>query len=187
MDNEDQDMLSNNAQDLKDAIVQKAADEILQTDDDLSALIAKEVRARLDKIFIERAEAQIEAAIDEAVKEAFEREYQRITAWGEPEGEKTSIRKELEKTVSSYWSARVNPQSGKTTDSTYSSVTRAEYLMTQICAEDFSEAMKQGALSVTGSLKDGLRGHIAKQMDQLLDSLFHVKSLQDQGKVEKPY
>lgn len=180
-------MLNINEHDIKAAIVQKAADEILRQDDDLTAMIHKEVRSRLDKIFIDHAEAQIQAAIDTAVNGAFEREYQRVTNWGEAEGPKTSIRKELEKTVDGYWGARVDSRTGKPTDSTYNSVTRAEYLMTQICAQDFSDAMKQSATNVTGALKDGLRNQLAKQMDSMLEGLFRVKSLQDQGKVEKPY
>lgn len=51
----------------------------------------------------------------------------------------------------------------------------------------FSAAMKQSALNVTGALKDGLRNQIGQQMDVLLNDLFRIKSLQDQGKVEKPY
>jgi hypothetical protein len=180
-------MLNINEDDLKAAIVQKAADEILRQDDDLTAMIHKEVRSRLDKIFIDRAEAQIQAAIDTAVNGAFEREYQRVTSWGETEGPKTSIRKELEKSVESYWGAKVDPRSGKATDSSYNSVTRAEYLMTQICAEDFSDAMRKNVLNVTGALKDGLRNQLAKHMDSMLDELFRIKSLQDQGKVKKPY
>lgn len=180
-------MLNINEDDLKAAIVQQAADKILRQDDDLTAMIHKEVRSRLDKIFIDRAEAQIQAAIDTAVNGAFEREYQRVTQWGEPTGPKTTIRDELEKTVSGYWSAKVDAKTGKPSTSDYSSVTRAEYLMTQICANDFSEAMKQSATNVTGALKDGLRNQLAKQMDCMLEGLFRVKSLQDQGKVEKPY
>lgn len=180
-------MLNINEEDLKAAIAQKAADEILQQDHDLSAMIQKEVKSRLDKIFVERANAQIQAAIDAAVNGAFEREYQRVTHWGEPTGPKTTIRAELEKTVDGYWSARVDPRTGKPTESTCSSVTRAEYLMTQICAEDFSETMKQSVQNVTGALKDGLRNQLAKQMDTMLNELFRIKSLQDQGKVEKPY
>ncbi|MDQ4680748.1 hypothetical protein, partial [Stenotrophomonas maltophilia group sp. RNC7] len=72
-------------------------------------------------------------------------------------------------------------------DSDYNAVTRAEYLMTQICAQDFSEGMKQSVLSVTGALKDGLRAQLAAHMDKMLDELFCIKSLQDQGKVEKPW
>lgn len=180
-------MLNINEQDLKDAIVQKAADEILRQDDDLSEMIRQEVKKRLDAIFADRAEAQIQAEIDSAIQAGFEREYHRVTAWGEPDGPSTSIRKELEKLVSGFWSTKVDSKSGKPTDSSYSSVTRAEYLMTQICAKDFSDEMKTHALNVTGALKDGLRAQLAKSMDAMLDSLFHVKSLQDQGKVEKPW
>ena len=179
-------MLNINEDDLKAAIVTKAAEELLRDSDDLSSLVSTEIKARLDKIFQNQAEMQIRHEVDAAIKAGFEREYQRINSWGEPRGEKTSIRKELEKLVDGYWSYRVD-RNGKPTDSSYNSMTRAEYLMTEICAKDFSEAMKQSALNVTGALKDGLRAQIAKQMDALLNDLFHVKSLQDQGKVEKPY
>lgn len=180
-------MLNINEDDLKAAIVAKATDEILSDSDELEVLIKKEVKARLDRIFVDRAEAQIQAAIDAAVSNSFEREYRRVSSFGEPEGSPTSIRKELEKTVSGYWSSMVDARTGKATDSNYNAVTRAEYLMTTICAEDFSDAMKQSALNVTGALKDGMRNQIGKQMDVILNELFRVKSLQDQGKVEKPY
>lgn len=179
-------MLNINEEDLKAAIVSKAADEILSHDSDLSGLIAKEVKSRLDKIFAERAMAQVEKAIDDTVHNCFEREYQRVTSWGQPEGEPTTIRKELEKTITGYWSAKVDPRTGKVGGG-YNSVTRAEYLMTQICAEDFSKHMKDSAVNVAGHLKDGLRNQMGKVMDDILGELFHVKSLQDQGKVEKPY
>lgn len=180
-------MLKINEEDLKNAIVQQASDQILQDSDDLSGLIGKEVRARLDKIFVDRANDQIQAAIDAAVSNSFEREYRRVTQFGEPEGQPTTIRKELEKTVGNYWSAKVDSRTGKSTDSSFNAVTRAEYLMTQVCAEDFTAGLKNSVLSVTGALKDGLRNQLAKQMDGMLDELFRIKSLQDQGKVEKPY
>lgn len=180
-------MLNINENDLKAAIVERATDEILRQDDDLSSLIAAEVKKRLDAIFVARAEAQIQAAIDEAIQSGFEREYQRVNPWGTPEGEKTSIRKELEKTINGYWSAKVDSRTGKAGGSDYNAVTRAEYLMTQICAKDFSDEMKGHALNITGALKDGLRTQLAKHMDGMLNDLFRVKSLQDQGKVEKPW
>lgn len=179
-------MLNINEEDLKAAIVTRAAEDLVN-DEHLSGLVAKEVKARVDKIFIDRAEAQIAAAIDDAIKAGFEREYQRVSPWGEPTGPKTSIQKELDKLVSGYWNARVDTH-GKPTENSYgTSMTRAEFLMTKICAQDFSEAMKQSALNVTGALKDGLRNQMAKHMDDLLGELFRVRSLQDQGKVEKPY
>jgi len=180
-------MLNINEEDLKNAIVEKAAETILNDSCELSELIAKEVKSRVDAIFKDRADAQLNAAVDAAIVNGFDLEYQRINNWGQPEGPKTTIRKQLDKIVSSYWSERVEPRTGKPTDSSYTFTTRAEYLMTQICAKDFSENLKDAALSVTGGLKDGLRIQLAKQMDSMLDGLFHVKSLQDQGKVQKPY
>lgn len=180
-------MLSINEEDLKSAIVAKAADEILRHDDDLSEMVRREVKARVDKIFADRAAQQIQEEIDAAVANSFEKEYRRVTAFGEPEGQPTTIRKELEKTVSLYWSAKVDPRTGKTATSDYNSVTRAEYLMTQVCAEDFTAGLKSSVLTVTGALKDGLRNQLARHMDGMLDELFRIKSLQDQGRVEKPY
>lgn len=180
-------MLNINEEDLKKAIVEKATDELLERDDDLYDMVGKEVRRRLDKIFADNAEKQILAAINEAIQGSFDREYQRVTTFGEAEGPKTTIRKELQKTVDAYWSLRVDKRNGQPSTSSYDTVTRAEFLMTQVCAKDFTETMKQAALSVTGALKDGFRVQIAHHMDELLDSLFRVKSLQDQGKVEKPY
>ena len=180
-------MLNINEDDLKAAIVQTAVDEILRQDHDLSEMLRNEVKSRIDKIFVDRAQAQIESMINDAIKESFNHEYQRVTQWGEPNGPKTTLRNELEKTVSGYWTAKVEPKTGRLATSDYNTVTRAEYLMTQICAEDFSATMKQSVQNVTGELKDGLRNQLAQQMDAMLNELFRIKSLQDQGKVEKPY
>lgn len=180
-------MLNINEDDLKAAIVAKASDEILRNDEDLSQIISREVKARIDKIFAERAQVQIEAAIASAIENSFDREYQRVTAWGEPQGPKTTIRAELLSTVSAYWSAQVDPRSGEPSTGYGDKITRAEWLMTQVCAEDFSTGLKNSVLSVTGALKDGLRVQLAAHMDKMLSDLFHIKSLQDQGKVEKPW
>lgn len=180
-------MLNINEDDLKTAIVAKVSDELLRDGDDLSGLVAVDLKKRIDKIFNERVTDQIETAINETINGSFEREYRRVNSWGEQEGPSTTIRKELEKTVNAYWSAKVDPRTGKPSGSDYNSVTRAEYLMTQVCAEDFTKEMKQSMSNVTGALKDGMRVQLAKQMDMMLDGLFHIKSLQDQGKVEKPY
>ena len=179
-------MLNINEEDLKNAIVEKAADELLKHNDDLSAMVNKEVQRRIEKIFVDRADAQIAAAVDAAVQKGFDVEYQRVNNWGQPEGEKTTIRAQLDKLIGGYWTTKVDSRTGKPGDS-YNSTTRAEYLMTQICAENFSEEMKKHATNIAGHLKDGLRGQLASVMDNMLNDLFHVKSLQDQGKVTKPY
>lgn len=180
-------MLNINEDALKTAIVAQVADQLLREDDDLSSMVASEVKKRIDKIFDERVKSQIQTAIDETITGSFEREYRRVNQWGDQEGPATTLRKELETTVTSYWNAKVNPSNGEKSTSDYNAVTRAQWLMTKICAEDFSKHMQQAAANVTGALKDGLRNQLAQQMDQMLAGLFSVKSLQDQGKVEKPY
>lgn len=180
-------MLNINEEEIKKAIIEQAADQILSNDSDLSHMVAKEVKARIDNIFVGRVEAQIEAMIDEAIKESFNHEYQKVTQWGEPTGPRTTIRKELDRIVSGYWTGKVETKTGKPSTSDYNTVTRAEYLMTTVCAEDFTKGMQGAITSVTGALKDGLRVQLAAHMDAMLSTLFHVKSLQDQGKVDKPW
>lgn len=171
---------------LVEIVADQVADRLI-SNTDIKGEIRSTISKKVNAIFAEHAEADLAAIVADTVRTAFDREYTKVTAFGTPNGKPTSIRKELELIAQGYWSAKVNPKTGKPTDDGYGAVTRAEYLMTTICAEDFSAAMKAAATNVTGALKDGLRGQIAKQMDAMLNELFRVKSLQDQGKVEKPY
>lgn len=149
--------------------------------------ISKRIDKRLDEIFSVSVTASLAEEARAAFRDGLSRTYQPVDAWGTPVGEPTTMKKKLESLVSTYWSQPVNKANGEPTTSSYQAVSRAEYMMAQICAKDFSETMRTAALSITGALKDGFRAQMAKHMDNLLDELFRVKSLQDQGKVEKPY
>ena len=140
--------------------------------------IRKGIAERIDKVFAEHASAVVQKIAADAVLNGFERTYQKVDNWGSKVGTPTSIKQELERMVGDYWSERVDSK-GNRTDSSYSSMSRAEFLMTQICADDFSKTMKEHATNVTGALKDGLRIQLGKQMDNMLSGLFSVKSLQD--------
>lgn len=175
---------------LEEEVVRQAVNALFDKDDGdgfsrLLKQIREKVDSKIDVLFEETAEKLIQDTVDTVVRDGFNREYIKRDQWGKPQ-ETTTISKELEKLISSYWSDKVDTN-GKPTASSYGGVTRAEYLMTQICAADFSEAMKQSVTNVTGHLKDELRNKLARQMDSMLDGLFKVKSLQDQGKVEKSY
>ncbi|MCF5723914.1 hypothetical protein GIV38_19965, partial [Pseudomonas syringae] len=65
-------MLNINEDDLKTAIVAKVSDELLRAGDDLSGMVAAELKKRIDKIFNERVTAQIEAAINETINGSFD-------------------------------------------------------------------------------------------------------------------
>lgn len=150
--------------------------------DTLIALVKQRFNEKLAQTVDKLVEEQARKLFQQGLETAF----QSVDSFGQRNGKSTTISKELEKFTSTYWATRVD-RNGKPTDSNYQQATRAEYLMAQICAEDFSKQMKNAAVTVTGSLKDSLRNQLAKHTDGLLDSLFKVKSLQDQGKVEKPY
>ncbi|MBT9493897.1 MAG: hypothetical protein IV107_16480 [Paucibacter sp.] len=179
-------MLNINEEDLKKDIVRRASDALLDSDGDLSSMVRATVEARINKIFAERAEAQITEAIDAALEAGFEREFRAVNSFGQPVGEPTTLAAQLEKRVQAYWTTKVD-RNGAPSSSDYGTTTRADFLMTKICAEDFSAQLKQSALNITGALKDGLRAKLAEQMDSMLNDLFRVKSLQDQGRVAKPY
>ena len=160
------------------AIVAEVASEFTR-DEDLSTRINTEVNKRIDKLFKDQADAQITAVINDAIRNGFEREYCRITSWGERDGEPTTIRKELEKLISGYWNTKVE-KDGKPASYGDSKPTRAEWVMMQLVASDFKDAMKQHVVNITGSLKDGLRKELHKTVNELLTGTFHVKSLADQ-------
>lgn len=172
---------------LQEAIVERAADQIIGDMDGINKLVRDAVDRRVSDIFAKTAEAEIEARIKAAFNDALNREYFRTNSFGQREGEGTTLAKELDRIVTGYWSEKVD-KAGKPTSSTLgTTMTRAEYLMAQICAKDFSDQMNQAAISVTAAFKDGFRAQMAAHVDKLLDELFRVKSLQDQGKATKPW
>lgn len=172
---------------LHDAIVDRAADQLIGDMENIRGLVRDSVDRRIDAIFKETIEAELQNRIKLAIDDALNREYFRTDNFGQRQGESTTIAKQLDRIVSNYWSEKVDG-SGKPTSSSYgTTMTRAEYLMSQICAKDFSDQMKQAAISVTAALKDGFRAQMAGHVDALLDELFRVKSLQDQGKATKPW
>lgn len=164
---------------IQEAIVVAAVDDIFR---DWSPIkdVLKKVDDRIDKLFAEQASATIRAAIDTAIADGVDREYVRVDSWGRPQGEKTSIRQELEASITDYWNQRVD-SAGKPTASTYNATTRAQYLLIQAAGEDFHKLVKQNAISVTAALKDGLRGQLRSFVDQSLGELFRVQSHEDQA------
>ena len=159
---------------IREAIIGRAAESIL-SDWDYQSSLRKDIRDKVDAIFRKKADEEVASAVTEAVRTAFDREYQRSDAFGEQQGKPTTIRKELERLASDYWSARVD-RNGKPTDSTYSSTSRAEWMMAQICGESFSKDMKQHVVNATAQLKDGLREQLHAHTNAMLNDLFRVRT-----------
>jgi hypothetical protein len=165
---------------IEDAIVAEVAHKMLG-DDELYDRTKRAIDARIDKLWKETAENRIRSEVELAIAAGFEREYQKVDGFGNKVGEKTSIRAELERLIYGYWNERVG-RDGKKTDSNYNTTSRAEWMMTKLCADDFAGQMKSHITNVTGALKDGFRKELHSTVNRLLSEAFHVRSLDDQGK-----
>jgi hypothetical protein len=168
-----------NSATIQDAIVKEVSERIFD-EMGIHEMIEKKVTTKIDTIFTETVDAQIQREIEKAVSGGFEREYHKVNSFGNPQGEATTISKELERIVSTYWQQKVD-RSGKPTDSSYSAGTRAEWMMLQVCGDDFKDRLKQEMANVSGNLKDGLRDQLRTWTDQTLGNLFNVRSAHDQA------
>lgn len=168
-----------NQERIEKAIIAEAVSTIIN-EEEFIGKVRHAVDARIDKLFKDKADAQIDAAINDAIRNGFDREYCRVTSWGEREGEPTTIRKELDRVIGNYWNQQVD-SSGKPASQYNAKMTRAEWVMSQIVADDFNAQMKQHIVNVGGHLKDHLRHSLHETLNELLSSVFKVRSIEDQG------
>ena len=164
---------------IEQSIIEQAVGEIADSDD-LRSRVASEIDRRIEALF----ESTVSNIIDEKVRaitlDGFEREYIKRDAFGKPIGEPTTISKELERVVHGYWKDRVD-KDGKPTKSDYNFVTRAEYMMMKICADDFSKEMNQHVVNVGGALKDHFREVLNQHVGIMLNNVFRVESIGDKA------
>ena len=169
-----------NQEKLEQAIIDKVAEELVVSVD-LRDRIRREVDTRITKVFAEQTDNIITERVNEAVRDGFNKEFTPVNSFGKPTGAPTTIAKLLEEFVKNYWSQKVD-QYGKPTDSSYSTkMTRAQYVMAQICAQDFSKDVKDMAVDVTGQLKDGLREQLKSGVDEMVHKLFNVRTEADKA------
>ena len=168
---------------IEQAIVESVSETMI-SDGELESRVKAAVDSRIDQHFKTLGDAKISEAINAAILQGFEHEYCRVDGFGRRNGEPTTIRKELERVIAGYWNAQVD-KNGKPTDSTYSSMSRAEWQMVQLVAADFQGEMKQHIVNLGGSLKDHLRIQLRSTLDNLLSEVFHVQSEGDR-ELDKP-
>lgn len=167
-----------NQERIEKAIVEEAVRNIVN-EDEFANRVKRAVDSRIGAMFKEKADAQIEAAINDAIRNGFDREYCRVTSWGERDGAPTTIRKELDKVIGDYWNARVDSNGKPSTNSYGTHITRAEWVMSKIAADDFNAQMKQHVVNIAGGLKDNLRRSLHETVNELLSGIFKVKSVDD--------
>lgn len=163
---------------LFEAVVEKLVDNFMRSDEELYEEVEKRIGKKIDALFDAKVEPRIKEEVDKALVNAFHREYQKRTAWGEVEGEKTTISKELERLMSNFWAQRVD-KDGKATN--YGGLTRAEFTMAKVLGDDFGKQTERYLIQAAAWLKDGMRDHLRGEVDKMLANLFHVQTAQDKA------
>ena len=162
---------------IENAIIEQAVDQIADSNN-LREQVRAAVDARINKLFNEQADAQINEAVAVAIRAGFDHEYHRVSSFGEKTSGPTTIRKELEKVIADYWNTQVD-KNGKPSTGYGDRTTRAEWLMSRMVADDFNAQMKQHVVNVAGGLKDELRRSLHGTVNDLLSTVFKVKSEDD--------
>lgn len=165
---------------IENEIINQAVDSIIN-EEHVSDLVCQTVKSKIDKMFNDSCNKKIEQAIEDAIKNGFEREYVKVTSFGTKDGAPTTLAKQLEERVNRYWNESVDSQGNAATG--YSArMTRAEYLMGKIVADDFNAQVKQMVINSCGTFKDAMRNSLYGTVNEALSSVFKVSSLGDQGK-----
>lgn len=159
----------------------RVADEVINESnafEQASDLIA----SRIDKLFSERLEARVIEHVDAAIGEGFRQEFRKVDQFGRPQGEPTTIEKQLNVLVSEYWQQTVDRSGKATSAASYGkNTTRAEWTMIQICGDEFQKELRQNVVNTTAHLKDGLRVELRGWVDKTLGELFRVQSADDKA------
>lgn len=167
-----------NTERIEAAIVAEVSAKIME-DDDIYRRAKDAIDARINTLWKGEVESRLKAEVDGLVMRGLDHSYRRVDAFGQPAGESTTVRAELEKLIGGYWNARVD-RAGKPSDSSYGTTSRAEWQMTQLVAANFSDEMKQHIVNIGGALKDGLRTELHSTVNKLMSEVFHVNSRDDQ-------
>jgi hypothetical protein len=132
------------------------------------AIVSKEVEKRIAK--------SVGETIDSFLKEALEKivasEIQPLNVWGEPVGEKTTIKDLLHKKALNYWAEKVD-SSGKPSTS-YNAKPRSVFLVGEVVNEEFKKALSDNVKSVVKALHDSLQAEAHKRTDDLLKSMIKI-------------
>lgn len=83
-----------NQEEIQAAIIEKAVNQIFYEHDFYQAIDQK-IESKIDKIFANTVDEKLAKAVDETIKNGFEHEFRRIDEFGRPQGDPTTISKEM--------------------------------------------------------------------------------------------
>ena len=161
----------------KEDIIDKLAEKIISVDyasDDYESKISTQVQKKIDGKLTEAVNKAFLNAIDEKLNAILDTiisgEVRPVNIWGEPVGEKTTIRDQLTKRAKDFWLQKVD-KNGKACDSYYG-VPRHEHLMQETVKKEFESVVKANIDGVISGLKEALRVDLMKVVDDQMKRAF---------------
>jgi len=168
-----------NIERIEQAIVEQALDRLFEEGNVLSVL-HKRLEERVNTLWSTHGEAQIMATIDQAVKAGFEHEYTKVSSFGRPQGEPTTLAKELERQVETYWQTKVD-NNGQPSTGYGAKLTRAEWVMARMVSDSYAQQIQSMVSSCAGMFKDQLRKSLFASTNDMLSHMFKVQTPTDQA------
>lgn len=134
-------------------------------------MIVKDCRAQIVETVHARVSAVINAEVNKLVHDAFiGNRYQPVTSWGEPKGEPTTIKNEIEKSISEWWKQRVDD---KGEPSGYSSARpRATWIAQNVALEVLNGSLKAETAKLVGETRDLIKAGVSKAVTDTLEQLW---------------
>ena len=160
----------------KEDIIDKLAEKMISADygedyeDRVSTQVQKRIESKLtesvNKAFLSAVDDKLNAILDEIIAA----EVTPVSIWGEPQGEKTTIRDQLVKRAKDFWMQKVD-KNGKACDSYYG-VPRHEHIVNEAVKKEFEAVVKSNIDGIVAGLKDALRTDMIKSVDENMKRVF---------------
>jgi urocanate hydratase len=164
---------------IADLAAQKLADEIAG-EFSISEHVNTEINRRIEVAFGKLIPKKIDEAISGALEKAMSQSINPVDIWGDPVGEATSIREQLGQRAKKFWETMVDHEGKPAKSESYygmsRAVSRAEWMLGKIVAEEFATQVRQNAINILGAFKDKLSENAKAAIDKHLDELIRVKT-----------
>lgn len=132
-----------------------------QLEKDISELIVKKLNDRINK--------RVDAMVDTLCRESFELTFQPVDTWGEPKGEKTTLKEMIKKAGIDYWNDKVNKDGEK---QSYGDMRRFEFVakkvINDVITHDLEHQVKQVFTEVRDAVKKATVKSISEQLTEKL-------------------
>lgn len=144
----------------KDMIVQHIAEQFFDEED-----VRSKIMYDVKQIIIKRTEGKIDGILTEALSELVDRPFQEVDSWGDPKGNKTTLRELVKTKATGYLTEKVTDK-GET--GYHANMTRAAYLANKAAADCLTYEIKSEITKAVEQAKTEVKRLVAQHIQTIL-------------------